>query len=93
MESIVSRRKDFLNEMTKVAVRRYYLSAEVSREVPNKREVVKVKTADGKKERVSCRAAMRSIFSRWQLNQRAFASDPDVFILRKTCASFLIYFP
>jgi hypothetical protein len=36
--------------MIKVAVRRYYLSTEVSREVPNKKEVVKVKTADEKKE-------------------------------------------
>jgi hypothetical protein len=31
-------------------VKKYYLSAEVSREVPNKREVVKIKTDDGKKE-------------------------------------------
>ena len=36
-----------------------------------------------KKERVSCRAAMRSIFARWHLNQRAFGNDPDVFILRE----------
>ncbi|NNE30614.1 MAG: alpha-galactosidase [Saprospiraceae bacterium] len=35
-----------------------------------------------KKERVSCRAALRSVFSRWQLNGLAFGNDPDVFILR-----------
>lgn len=36
-----------------------------------------------KKERVSCAAAMRSVFSRWHLNNRAFGSDPDVYILRE----------
>ncbi len=36
-----------------------------------------------KRERVSCRAAMRSIFSRWSLDGLAFGNDPDVILLRK----------
>ena len=35
-----------------------------------------------KRERVSCRAAMRSIFSRWSLDGLAFGNDPDVVLLR-----------
>jgi len=36
-----------------------------------------------KRERVSCRAAMRSIFSRWSLDGLAFGNDPDVVLLRE----------
>jgi len=36
-----------------------------------------------KRERVSCRAAMRSIFSRWSLDGQAFGNDPDVILLRQ----------
>ena len=43
-------RKDKLGDDIKLLVKRHYLSAEVSREVPNKKEVIKVKTHDGKKE-------------------------------------------
>ena len=35
------------------------------------------------RERVSSISALRSVLGRWQLNQRAFLNDPDVFILRK----------
>ncbi|MBK6931074.1 MAG: alpha-galactosidase [Saprospirales bacterium] len=35
------------------------------------------------RERVSTRSALRSVLGRWQLNGRAFWSDPDVFILRR----------
>ncbi|KAJ8300504.1 LOW QUALITY PROTEIN: hypothetical protein KUTeg_022023 [Tegillarca granosa] len=49
-KQVRKRRKDSLNDNIKLLVKKYYLSAEVSREVPNKREVVKVKTSDGKKE-------------------------------------------
>lgn len=35
------------------------------------------------RERVSTIIALRTVLSRWQLNQRAFINDPDVFILRK----------
>ncbi len=34
------------------------------------------------RERVSTMIALRSVLGRWQLNQRAFLNDPDVFILR-----------
>ncbi len=34
------------------------------------------------RERVSTIAALRSVLGRWQLNNRAFLNDPDVFILR-----------
>ena len=34
------------------------------------------------RERVSTLASLRSTLGRWQLNKRAFLSDPDVFILR-----------
>ncbi len=37
----------------------------------------------GNRERVSTIIALRSVLGRWQLNERAFQSDPDVFILRK----------
>jgi hypothetical protein len=43
-------RKDKLSEKTRLLVKQHYLSAEVSREVPNKKEVIKVKKDDGKKE-------------------------------------------
>jgi len=36
----------------------------------------------GHRERTSTIASLRSVMSRWQLNNRAFYSDPDVFILR-----------
>ncbi len=35
------------------------------------------------RERVSTMVAMRSVLGRWQLNNRAFINDPDVFILRE----------
>lgn len=35
-----------------------------------------------KRERVSTIGALRSTLNRWQLNKRAFISDPDVFLLR-----------
>lgn len=38
----------------------------------------------GHRERTSTIAALRSVLGRWQLNNRAFHSDPDVFILRDT---------
>ncbi len=37
-----------------------------------------------KRERVSTIGALRSTLNRWQLNNRAFVSDPDVFILRSS---------
>ena len=49
-KQVCKRRKDRLDEKVKILVKGYYLSPEVSREVPNKKEVVKVKTDDGKKE-------------------------------------------
>jgi alpha-galactosidase len=35
------------------------------------------------RERVSTIVALRTVLSRWPLNERAFQNDPDVFILRK----------
>jgi alpha-galactosidase len=35
------------------------------------------------RERVSTIASLRTTLGRWQLNERAFQNDPDVFILRK----------
>jgi len=35
------------------------------------------------RERVSTIVALRTVLGRWQLNNRAFVNDPDVFILRK----------
>ena len=43
-------RKDKLSEKTQLLVKQHYLSVEMSREVPNKKEVIKVKKDDGKKE-------------------------------------------
>jgi alpha-galactosidase len=36
----------------------------------------------GHRERTSTVVSLRSVLGRWQLNQRAFHNDPDVFILR-----------
>ena len=36
----------------------------------------------GHREHTSTIASLRTVLSRWQLNSRAFQSDPDVFILR-----------
>ncbi len=35
------------------------------------------------RERVSTIVALRTVLGRWQLNERAFQNDPDVFILRE----------
>lgn len=46
------RRKDALNETIQLSVQNFYRSSEVSREVPFKKDVLKIKGPDGKKELV-----------------------------------------
>ncbi|MFT6321578.1 MAG: alpha-galactosidase [Granulosicoccus sp.] len=43
----------------------------------------KLQRFNGNRERTSTLLALRSTLGRWQLNNRVFHNDPDVFILRK----------
>lgn len=43
----------------------------------------KIQRFHGNRERVSTLLSLRSTLGRWQLNNRVFHNDPDVFILRK----------